>query len=89
MKQLYCIRLKELRKLNSYSQSDIAYILCIRQEQYSKYESGLRELPLHLLTRLCMIYHVSADYLLGLDSVSSHSPTAHMFDTVRKNRAEI
>ncbi len=66
MIQLYCLRLKQLRLLHSYTQADIAYILCIRQEQYSKYESGVRELPLHLFIRLCKIYKVSADYLLGL-----------------------
>ena len=66
LKQLYCIRLKQLRLQKSYTQSDIAYILCIRQEQYSKYESGVRELPLLLLIKLCKIYRVSADYILGL-----------------------
>lgn len=70
MKQLYCLRLKELRKKNSYSQAEIAYILCIRQEQYSKYESGTRELPLHLLIKLCKIYKVSADYILGTEKKS-------------------
>lgn len=74
MKYLYCKRLKELRKLNSYSQADIAYILSIRQEQYSKYESGVRELPIHLLIKLCKIYRVSADYLLGLSSIASNHP---------------
>ncbi|MDO5123474.1 MAG: helix-turn-helix transcriptional regulator [Eubacteriales bacterium] len=63
----YTKRLKELRLANSYSQAEIAYILCIRQEQYSKYESGTRELPLHLLIKLCTIYKVSADYVLGLN----------------------
>ncbi len=62
----YCQKLKELRHLNSYSQSDIALILGIRQEQYSKYESGVRELPLHLLRRICKIYKVSSDYILDL-----------------------
>ncbi|MBQ8000504.1 MAG: helix-turn-helix transcriptional regulator [Ruminococcus sp.] len=66
MKQFYCIRLKQLRQQNSYTQADLAYILCIRQEQYSRYESGVRELPLHLLVKLCKLYHVSSDYLLGL-----------------------
>ncbi len=66
MMQIYCIRLKQLRQQHSYTQTDLAYILCIRQEQYSKYESGVRELPLHLLIKLCKIYRVSADYILGL-----------------------
>ncbi len=62
----YCLKLKELRQLNSYSQADIALILGIRQEQYSKYESGIRELPIHLLIRICKIYKVSSDYILDL-----------------------
>ena len=62
----YCTKLKELRLLNSYSQADIALILGIRQEQYSKYESGIRELPIHLLIRICKIYKVSSDYILDL-----------------------
>ncbi len=66
MKQFYCLRLKQLRQQNLYSQADIAYILCIRQEQYSKYETGVRELPIHLLIKLCKIYCVSSDYMLGL-----------------------
>ena len=70
----YCDKLKELRLSNNYNQSDIALILGIRQEQYSKYESGIRELPLHLLVRLCMVYKTSSDYILGL------SPKAHMFE---------
>ena len=62
----YCEKLKELRHQNSYSQADIALILGIRQEQYSKYESGVRELPIHLLLRICKIYKTSSDYILGL-----------------------
>ena len=47
----YCKRLKELRVANGYTQEQIAFILHTRQEQYSKYESGKRELPIrHLIT---------------------------------------
>ena len=49
----YCKRLKELRFENGYTQEQIAFILHTRQEQYSKYESGKRELPIkHLITPL-------------------------------------
>ena len=44
----YCKRLKELRFENGYTQEQIAFILHTRQEQYSKYESGKRELPIKL-----------------------------------------
>ena len=62
----YCFKLKKLRISNGYTQSDIAIILDIRQEQYSKYESGVHQLPIHLLVKLCKIYKISSDYILGL-----------------------
>lgn len=65
-KPTYCIKLKNLRISNGYTQADIAYILDIRQEQYSKYESGIHQLPIHLLVKLCKIYRVSSDYVLDI-----------------------
>ena len=62
----YCLKLKKLRIANGFTQSDIAFILGIRQEQYSKYESGTHQLPIHLLVKLCKIYKSSADYVLGI-----------------------
>ncbi len=63
----YCKRIKELRINNGYTQKQIAFILRTRQEQYSKYESGKRELPLHHLITLCCLYRVSADYILDIE----------------------
>ena len=54
----YHKRLKELRIKNNYTQAEIAYILQTRQEQYSKYENGKRELPIHHLVTLCFLYKV-------------------------------
>ncbi len=65
-KPVYCLKLKKLRLSNGYTQADISLILNIRQEQYSKYESGVHQLPIHLLIKLCKIYKVSSDYVLGL-----------------------
>ncbi len=63
----YCKRLKEIRIANGYTQKQIAFILHTRQEQYSKYESGKRELPIRHLIALCCLYKVSSDYILGLE----------------------
>ena len=63
----YCKRLKKLRIENGYTQEQIAFILHTRQEQYSKYESGKRELPVKHLIALCCLYRVSADYILGIE----------------------
>lgn len=66
MTRQLCKRLRELRIAHTYSQAELAYILGIRQEQYSKYESGVREIPLHLFVKICTIYKASADDILGL-----------------------
>lgn len=63
----YTKRLKELRIKNGYTQAEIAFLIHTRQEQYSKYESGKRELPIRHLIALCRIYRVSSDYILGLE----------------------
>ena len=63
----YCKRLKKLRIENGYTQEQIAFILHTRQEQYSKYENGKRELPIKHLIALCCLYRVSADYVLGIE----------------------
>lgn len=59
--------LRKYREINNFTQVDIAYILRIRQEQYSKYELGKREIPVYHLITLSMIYKVSVDELLGIN----------------------
>ena len=59
-------RLRELREENGYSQQKIAELLKIKQNTYSQYENGVREIPLEYLIALSKIYSVSTDYILGL-----------------------
>jgi len=63
----YCELLRELRESRDLKQSDIAMVLNTTQQVYSRYETGINELPLRHLVTLCRFYHVSADYLLGLN----------------------
>lgn len=58
-------RLRDIREDKDLKQSDIAKALNTSQGYYSKYELGLRELPIHHLITLCKLYNVSADYILG------------------------
>ena len=60
------LRLKELRLENNFTQQYIANVLNIKQNTYSQYESGLRQLPLEILVELSKFYNVSTDYILGL-----------------------
>lgn len=63
---LYNERLKALREDHDYTQKEIAEILGTDQSYYAKYENGKRPLPIHHLKTLCLHYHTSADYILGL-----------------------
>lgn len=59
-------RLKEIRKDKDLSQSDIAKLLSTSQVQYSRYETGIRLIPIDKLVILAKYYNTSIEYLLGL-----------------------
>ena len=58
--------LYELRTDHDLKQSDLAQILQTTQQVYSRYETGVNEIPIHHLKTLCEFYHISADYILGI-----------------------
>lgn len=62
----YIDRLTELRQDKDIKQKEIANILNVKQGAVSKYELKQRDLKINDLIKLCLYYHVSADYILGL-----------------------
>lgn len=60
------LRLKTIRKINNYSQKDIAKLLDVTQRTYSKYEARELTLKIEHLIILRNFYKVSSDYILGL-----------------------
>ena len=62
--------LRDLREDADKTQTQIAEVLGTSQTMYARYERGANELPLRHLITLCQYYHVSADYILGLDQNS-------------------
>ena len=60
------VYLKEFRKKYNLSQKEAAQSIGIGQRQWSRYENEINEFPLRYLKRLCEIYNVSADELLGI-----------------------
>ena len=60
--------LKELRITNGLSQQKTADALGITRSAYSNYEQGIREPDLETLKKLCALFKVSADYLLGISN---------------------
>ena len=79
----YYNRLKELRTDRDLFQKDIAEILDIDQQYYSRYEQGKNELPIRHLKTLCLFYGVSSDYILqNLDRIKHTTIKAEIVDTL-------
>ncbi len=72
---------RELREDHDYSQSDIAAVLGISQQHYSKYETGEYEFPLRHFITLAKYYSVSADYLIGRCSYDEKKPLEMVYVT--------
>lgn len=60
------MRIKDLREDNDITQKEIAEYLHIKQNTYSQYENGQRQLPIDALIALAKFYNTSTDYILGL-----------------------
>ena len=58
-------RLIEQRKLNKFTQRQIADYLQMAQPSYIRYENGSSQPTLENLVKLADLFDVSADYLLG------------------------
>ena len=62
------MRIRDLREDNDLTQKQIAEFLHIKQNTYSQYENGQRQLPISALIALAQFYNTSTDYILGLTS---------------------
>lgn len=59
------LRLKDLREDSDIKQAELAEYLNIKQNTYSQYENGKREIPISLLWKLADYYGTTIDYLVG------------------------
>ena len=60
------MRIRDLREDHVLTQKEVAAYLHIKQNTYSQYENGQRQLPLECLIALAKLYKTSTDYILGL-----------------------
>lgn len=60
------MRIKNMREDHDLTQKQVAEYLNIKQNTYSQYETGNRQIPIEVLVALAELYKTSADYLLGL-----------------------
>ena len=59
-------RIRDLREDNDLTQNQVAEYLGMKQPQYYRYESGVRDIPTDVLIKLAALYKTSVDYILGL-----------------------
>lgn len=64
-------RLKELRKENNYTRENVSDILKVTDKQIYRWENNQAEMGIFKLKELCILYNVSADYILGLSNKKS------------------
>ena len=65
-KDVFCMRVKKLRKARKEQQVDLADAIGVKQSTISDIENGRRTTSFDKLAAICQHYNVSADYLLGL-----------------------
>jgi len=71
----YIRRIRDLREDADLTQQQVASVLGTSQTMYARYERGANELPIHHLIKLCSLYKVSADYILGLSDRKKNEST--------------
>lgn len=69
-------RLKDLREDKDLYQKDIAKLLNMKQQQYSRYETDKTEITVTILKQLAELYKTSTDYILRLTNERKPYPRA-------------
>ena len=59
------MRIRDLREDRDLTQQTIANYLHIKQNTYSQYENGQRQIPIEILIKLARYFDTSIDYLVG------------------------
>ncbi len=75
-------RIKDLRKINGYTQSKLAKILNTTQANLSGWENGKWEPDSKALAKMADLFNVSVDYLLGRDTPTPTLDNAYTHDAI-------
>ncbi len=60
-------RLKEARNIAGYTQNEVASIMRMTQQQYSRFENGVFELNYEQILSLCKLFEITPNYLFDFD----------------------
>ena len=70
MNQIVGENLKKTRELSGFTQEQVAKSIGVERSAYSNYESGVREVPFHLLEKIADLFGCEA-FLLFEDNVEA------------------
>lgn len=68
------MRIKDLREDADITQKQLADYLNIKQNTYSQYENGQRQIPIDALIKLAHYFKTSTDYILELTNETKPYP---------------
>ena len=75
-------RILDLRKAAGMKQMDLAARMNVTQQALSRYEKGERDIGTEEIRRLCGIFGVTADYLLGFSDFPAPAVSAEDADLI-------
>ena len=82
-------RLKNLRKAKGLTQSELGQLIGVKKSVICLYERELRNPTLESIIKLCEIFNVDADYLIGSDTLVSVSDADKKDEVVAMTKDEV
>jgi len=76
--QIMNFRLLDLRVEKNLTQTQVAHVLNVSQETYSRYENGRVNIPIESLITLASLYQTSIDYIVRLTNIKSPNKRAQV-----------
>lgn len=73
------MRLKDIREDADVTQKTLSEYLNVKQNTYSQYETGQRQIPVDLLIKLALYFNTSSDYILGLTDSAEKYPRSQKY----------
>lgn len=67
MSTTYALRIREIRQKHNLTQPQFADKIGTTKNQVSKYELNKEPIPVKHIIKICEVFKVSADWLLGID----------------------
>lgn len=71
MKSIFCNNLVFFRKEKGYTQHNMAQMLGVVDSCYANWEQGRTEPDITNIIKLCEIFEIEADYLLGIKKIDN------------------